>query len=638
MFTDIVGYSALTQRDEVLSLELLQHHRQLLRPLFFDHGGREVKTTGDGFLIEFASAVEALNCAVAMQTALVTHNKSASDSEQTQIRIGVHLGEVQEMDGDIYGDGVNIAARIEPLAEADGICISEDVARQVRNKTDLPLISLGIPEMKNITQRLEVFRVVLPWLEEISPAVAQRRQEDAIGMNSIVVLPFVNMSTDPENEYFSDGLTEELINILTTVRRLKVISRTSAFTFKGQSLSLQQIGRQLGVDSVLEGSVRKMSNKVRITAQLIQVSDDTHLWSETYDRELDDIFEIQDDISRTIVDTLKVRLFSSDAHELVHYKSSSARAYDLYLRGAYFGKRQDKEALLRGQDYLEKSLQEDPLFVPAHVDLAHCYWKLEEMGYLIPGKGFSRARELLMKSLELDPGYPQIYWMMGVLAHFDWNWEGADRNFLKAIELDSNDPDIIGWYGYHLVHLGEFARGVNAFEKSLELDPLNAGAIFAYGRSLRFARQYDRAIEQLERALELDPKWVFARANIAHICFEKGEFEKALVLYEEEAHLSQLPASELFVEGTKRALGLNHDLANLVNRFENDPDPSVGSPINMMTGYMLLDDHEKTFEWLDRGIEEKERWLNFLKSEPLFDPIRNDPRYDSALERMGFPT
>ena len=321
MFTDLVGYSALSQKDEALALELLEEHRQLLRPFFTQHHGREIKTIGDAFLVEFASAVEAVRCAIAIQKALTAHTSVVAPERQIQVRIGLHVGDVVIEENDVLGDGVNIAARIEPLASPGGICLSEDVARQVDNKIDCRLDKLGEKRLKGIKQAVAVYRVVLPWEAGQAPIVPSR---------SIAVLPFLDMSQEQEQEYFCDGMAEELIDALIRIKDLRVSARTSAFSFKGQQQDIREIGNKLNVATVLEGSVRKAGNRLRITAQLINVADGYHLWSEKYDRELKDVFAIQDEIAGHIVGALRVMLSESEKRTLEDSPTDSIEAYDYY--------------------------------------------------------------------------------------------------------------------------------------------------------------------------------------------------------------------------------------------------------------------------------------------------------------------
>src|SRR5712692_9945979 len=291
MFTDMIGYTALGQRNESLSLALVDEQRRLIRPVLHRHHGREVKTIGDGFLVEFSSAMDAVRCAYDIQRTTREFNISAPVEQKLHLRIGVHLGDVVESQGDISGDAVNVASRIEPLAEDGGVCLTRQVYDHVRNKFELPLASLGAKSLKNVSEPVEVYKMVMPWSES---KVAPQAQLDK---RRIAVLPFTNISPDSQDEYFADGMTEELISTISNMHDLSVISRTSAMRYKGGDKTVAEIGRELNVGTVLEGSVRKAGNRVRISTQLIEVQSDRPMWSQTYEKELLDVFAIQSDVA-----------------------------------------------------------------------------------------------------------------------------------------------------------------------------------------------------------------------------------------------------------------------------------------------------------------------------------------------------
>src|SRR6266699_2142348 len=377
MFTDMVDYSALAQRDQALALELLEEHRQIARSLFPRFNGTEIKTIGDAFLVEFHSALEAAQCAIEIQRTLAKRNHDVAADRRIDVRIGIHIGDVVHRGGDVYGDGVNIASRIQAVAGAGGICVSTDVERQIHNALEARLKKLVPTELKNIHVPMDLYRIVLPWekdvqLKQAAPAVALRaRRKSLLGWTaaalfvlavigglvwwrqlktapqappvnptstakSVAVLPFVNMSPDKENEYLSDGVTEDLSTALTQVKGLRVPARTSSFAFKGKTEDIRKIGEQLNVGTVLEGSVSKAGNKLRISAQLVNVADGFHLWAEKYDREMKDVFDIQDDITRAIVQALKVQHVGEPPAPLVKRHTENAEAYQLYLQGRDF--------------------------------------------------------------------------------------------------------------------------------------------------------------------------------------------------------------------------------------------------------------------------------------------------------------
>jgi len=294
MFTDMVGYTALTQRNESLALELLQEHRRILRPIFQRHFGSEIKTIGDGFLVEFASALEAARCASDIQQTLHEFNENLQSDRKIRLRIGIHVGDIIHSQNDVYGDAVNIASRIEPLAEPEGVCLTGSVREQIRNKFEFPLEKIFGVSLKNLEEPVDVFRIVFPW-EKIT-----RVETGRIERRRIAILPLAIISSDPKDEYFADGLTEELITVLSQLSELRVIARTSVTPYKSTSKGVSQIGTELGVNAVLEGSVRKAGDELRITVQLIDVGTQEHTWASTYDRKLEKVFAVQADIAKQV--------------------------------------------------------------------------------------------------------------------------------------------------------------------------------------------------------------------------------------------------------------------------------------------------------------------------------------------------
>jgi adenylate cyclase len=361
MFTDMVGYSALAERNEELALELLEEHRRLLRSIFPKHRGSEIKTIGDGFLTEFSSALAAVQCGIEIQEMIAKRNSLNPSQGNFQVRIGIHAGDVIRRDDDVIGDGVNIAARIEPLAEAGGICISQQVFDQVQNRVGKSLKRIGPVKLKNMTRPLEVYCVVCEGAAPGPPGLTPDNKSSET-QKSIAVLPFVSMSSDPENEYLSDGLTEDLTMAFSRLKGLRVPARTSCFAFKGKNEDIRRIGQQLNVKTILEGSVRKAGERVRITAQLINVADGDHLWAQTFDRQLQDVFAIQDDITRAIVRALEMQLIGAGDQSVTKHGTYNTEAYQLYLQARY------------------------------HF-------------YKFTGEGFRRCIECCKKALEIEPGY-----------------------------------------------------------------------------------------------------------------------------------------------------------------------------------------------------------------------------------------
>src|SRR5216110_339017 len=410
MFTDMVGYTALSQRDEKLAQELLEEHRQLLREIFPRFNGTEIKTIGDAFLVEFGSALEAAQCAIEIQRTLAKRNADIAPDRRIELKIGIHIGDVVHRGGDVYGDGVNIASRIEPVAGPGGICVSMDVERQIRNALEARFEKLAPTDLKNISVPMDLFRIVLPW-EKGSEVTGQKSQVRQISSNkkwvaiavlavlafgiiwwslslahnnlasraaeapakSIAVLPFENRSRDPDNAYFADGIQDEILTRLAKIADLKVISRTSTQHYKSAPENLSEIARQLGVAHVLEGSVQKSGDSVRVNVQLIKAANDSHLWADTFDRKLTDIFSVESEVAKAIADQLRAHLTGREEQVIAAKPTDNVEAYDAYLRGlAYNVKGLGTLAPdLSAQKYLREAVKLDPKFALAWALLSY---------------------------------------------------------------------------------------------------------------------------------------------------------------------------------------------------------------------------------------------------------------------------
>jgi len=556
MFTDIVGYSALTQQNESLALELLNTHFKMLRPILKKYNGNEIKTIGDAFMVEFASSLQGVQCAIEMQQTLYARNLTVEAQEQIHIRIGIHLGDIEVRDNDAFGDGVNIASRIEPLADKGGICISRQVYDQVQNKLDERLTSLGNKTLKNIQTPVEIFKVIASW-ESFGPTSrepmfasnlakfavstvavlligmlgwfvysafqppAQSEPIDAgiPGVQTLAVLPFENLSADEENEYFSDGMTEELLNVLAKNENLLVPARTSAFAFKGKNENIKDIGAALGVDKIIEGSVRKSGDKIRITVQLINVENGFHLWSETYDRDLEDIFTVQDEIAQAIASELKVKLLGQ-----LNAPTNNVEAYNFYLQGRHFWNLRTEEGFKNAIEYFNKALEGDPSYALAHVGLADSYNLSASYGYMLPQEGFSLGKASAEKALELDEHLAEAYTSLAfAIENYDNDFEAAEDAFLEAIEFNPNYATAHHWYALLLRSLGRYDESIQQIERALELDPLSLIINMAAGSLFETRGDKSRAIGHYEKALDLNPMFINARARLAILKHESGD-------------------------------------------------------------------------------------------------------------------
>jgi len=667
MFTDTVGYSTLMQTNETLALDLLEEQKELLHPLISQHGGQVIKPTGDGFFVEFPSVVGAVRCALAAQRALAERNETVPPEREIQIRIGIHVGDVVFQEGDVYGDGVNIAARIEPFAEPGGICLTHAVVEQVRNKIPEPIESLGKRALKNIQEPMELYKVE-PAKPRIKPDGAPQERK------SIAVLPFANLSPDPENEYFSDGLTEELIDALAKIEDLKVISRTSAFHLKGKDLDLRAIGQKLSVSTVLEGSVRRAGDRVRITAQLINVADDAHLWSEKYDRKLEDVFAVQEEIALAIVETLKPKLLKKRSEPLVKRSTESLEAYNFYLQGRYFWNKRSKEGLHKALDYFQRAIEIDPNYALAYAGLADAYGILASNGHIPPEEGYPKAKQAAQRALELDDALAEAHTSLAFINfRCERDFPGAEQQFKKALELNPSYATAHHWYSILLQQLGRTAESLAEIQRAQDLDPLSPIIILNLGKTLMSLGRVDEALTHFKHALEIDPssltygymalfsyytrqydqvfEWVQKVTELApHFAiwylvrawalYGKAQYEEAWIEARKAQQLAQSsePVTHLWAESL---MGITHARQGHPERarqiLENLKKRPYQEDLYCATAclHLGLNEINESFEWFERAYQAHEQWLVALKIEPLLDPLRLDPRFTELLKKVG---
>ena len=484
---DVVGYSRLMGNDEEGTLRLLKAHLgELVEPHIAAHRGRIVKRTGDGLLVDFASAVEAVRCAVAIQAGMADRNRATMDDSRVEFRIGINLGDVIIEGDDIYGDGVNIAARLEALAEPGGIFVSRAVRDSVRDKLGIVLEDLGEKPVKNIARPVRVFRVGTAGgaARAAAPAVPDKP--------SIAVLPFANMSGDAEQEYFSDGISEDLITDLSKVSALFVIARNSSFTYKGRSVKVQEIGRELGVRFVLEGSIRKAGNRVRITAQLVDATTGGHLWADRFDRDLTDIFATQDEVVHKIVEALAVKLSRVEEQDLKRGGTKNLEAYESWMRARQLLGRGTRETISQARALHRHALELDPNFCAPHVGLAFAAvsdyvnaWVPDPSGALDEGERWAR------RAIELDERQPGGHVALGNVLVWRRRHDQALAELNRAVELDHNYAQGHALLGMALMYSGRHAEALESLGVAMRLDPhfpnillhLTAQAHFSLGQN-----------------------------------------------------------------------------------------------------------------------------------------------------------
>jgi adenylate cyclase len=631
MFTDIVGYTALSQRNEKLALQLLEKHRSLMRPVFASHKGREVKTMGDAFLVQFESALEAVECAVEMQE--VIHNQTDSSSEKLEMKVGIHVGDVVQSDGDVHGDAVNIASRIEPLAKGGEICISQQVFDHVRNKVPFKLVKLEPHELKNVAVQIDVYRVELPWEEDkVTPTIG-------LDKHRIAVLPLVNMTSDPNDEFFADGMTEEMISTLSNIGGLMVISRTSTMQYKGAKKNLVDIGRELGAGTLLEGSVRKAGNRVRITVQLLDASEDKHLWAQSYDRELQDVFAVQSDVATNVADALKVRLLDREAAQIKKKHTESIEAYTLYLKGQFQLNRMNKEGFLGSLRLFQEAIKLDPDYARAFAGLADAYHWAADDGFVDRADGLAKAMEAAGRALELDDTLAEAHAALGDLLFHLMRYEEALSENRRAIELNPSYASAHFRYSQCLDNFGRTKEAMEEIEKASELDPLSPMITHWVGIMNMTHGRLDEAIAIFDKLIEDEPTFSDSYWSRA-VCFMlKSVKERAYADFEAWGKLVR--NDDAFKVKLAFLSGWFGEREKALPLIEGTI-PKVGKELirerDIADCYAVLGNKDEFFEWIDEAISAKGGFLAaYLRYSPFYDKVREDPRFPEIFKKLGLP-
>ena len=647
MFTDMVGYSTLSQRDEALALELLEKHREILRLIFPRFNGAEIKTIGDAFLVEFQSALEAAQCALEIQRTLAKRNHDVPREHRIELRIGIHIGDVVHRGGDVYGDGVNIASRIQPVAGIGGICISMDVERQIHNALEVTFEKLAPTELKNIQVPMDLFRIVLPWerdarlkAERQEPDVRKRRatplawigaavlllaligggmfvfqkvgtdrravrSDDTndggrrsaaslpIPEKSIAVLPFENLSDEKANAYFAEGIQDEILTRLSKIASLKVISRSSTQKYKSAPDNLREVGRQLGVANLLEGSVQKIANAVHVNVQLIRAATDEHLWAESYNRKLDDVFAVEGEVASAIADQLNASLSGTEKKAVTDKPTENTAAYDAYLRGLSIEHNQYSYGAYQqaAREYAE-AVRLDPKFALAWARLAvmrsFLYFNAVDLNTNTP----ATVKEAADRAVALAPDAGESWIAQGAYRYRVLrDFEGATTAYKQAQTRLPNNSYLLQNLGFVQRRVGLWQEAEATFKKALELDPRDFTLLSSLGGEFYvYLRRFDDSRAVLDRALEISPDSVSTQASKAGVLQSEGRLNEA------SQELARIPA-----------------------------DSTADFVVAARIGQAIYERH------FDNAISVIERKLNSLPAEQPLDAIT-----EFALVQLGF--
>ncbi|MDG6925402.1 MAG: tetratricopeptide repeat protein [Nitrososphaerota archaeon] len=628
MFSDVVGYTAMIQSNEKLALDVLEDHRRLLRPLFVKHMGREVKTIGDAFLIEFGSALDAVNCAIEMQQAIQKRNQDRTALTRIQIRIGIHVGDVVERGGDVYGDTVNVASRIEKLADSGGIAVSGQVYEQVRNKVNFPIAKKGDFQLKNVESPAPVYTVSAVWRGVLTPK--------SDGAKRVAVLPFRTIGGNQEDEYLADGLTEELVSSFSSVPGLKVIARTSAMRFKGSDKSVSEIGKELNAGNILEGTIRRSGERLRISVQLVETESEDILWAGKYDKRLEDALAIEEQIAEDATTALKSRLGEQHGPEARRNITNSGEAFLLYLKGRYRLARHGQSEVEAASKFFEEAIEKDPQFASAYAMLAQCHLFLGFFGFIPTKKAFEEAQPLLSRAIEIDADLDTAHMIMGrLLMDRDWDWSGAEAEFRRAIELSPNRAEAHYRYALLLHDMGRSDEAVAELEAADELDPLSVAVNAVAGTVLYYIGRNKEAKERFLRVIEIEPKATLAHTNLGLVYFEEGDLESSL----RELQLAlELDPNNYFYKADlcyvySRA-GMKKEAREVLSQAEADSG-SKEVPLVPMAGMLAsVAENDSAIDLLEQAYLQHSAYLTSLKVERWFDGLRTDARFMELLRKM----
>ncbi len=639
VFTDIVGYSAMAQEDEAQALEALATHNRLLRPIFATHRGREIKTMGDAFLLEFGSALEAVECAMEMQRQLRTSQLAGPGDRPVQIRIGIHVGDVVEENGDLLGDAVNIASRIQTLATPGGICLSRQVFDQVQNKLPVVFVKMPSVSLKNIEPPTDIYRIQ----GDARPRRPASLRPDASDERHLAVLPLANVSHEVGDEYFADGLTDELISVLSQVRGLSVIARSSVMQYKHAPKPVAEVGAELGVDVVLEGSVRLSGNRVRVTLQLVDAETQRHLWAGSVSRDLDDVFEVQSYVASRAARALRLTLGRTRRSTPPPPPKPNPRfgkvtvgdAYDAYLRGLSAANRMSDEGPAEAFRWFERATRLDPGLADAYAAWADLY-TIAAGDHFSMQEAMPRAKELAARSLALDPDSSDAHAALANIAmQFDNDWGLAEAEFVRAIELNPSNVSAYRFYATLLRALDRLDESMDAYRHAIRLDPAGHDRIALAWAELE-AGQVATALESVE---QMPTEGHHARHHhqiLGVFYLAAGRRKEALQAF------SASPEPSTDDERWNRALtgallGRPKLARDVLQEYERGESKSYTSRAHSALMYAAVGDPGRALDLLEQDTRSGDRVLWLYYRHLAFDPIRGDPRFLALLREMGLP-
>ena len=629
MFADIVGYTAMMQEDEVEAKRIRDKQREILESCIDKYHGRIIQYYGDGTLSIFGSALEAVKCAIRIQRRLTKQHN-------IPLRIGLHLGDIVYDDEGAYGDAVNVAARIEALSTSGGILISDRINDELKSHPEIKTELLGEYRLKNVSRPMELYCVVEKGLAK--PTSSEIQVKTGSIRRSVAVLPFVNMSADPENEYFSDGITEEIITALTNVEGLEVASRTSVFAYKNINKDIRAIGKNLRVAYVLEGSVRKWGDRVRITAQLINTENGFHIWSEVYDREAQDIFEIQDEIARKIASKLQ-KGFSPENQKLVVPKAKNIECYNEYLKAKYYWHKWTPEDALKSIEHYQRAVELSPKFAEAYAGIAYSYSFLGATGRLSPKEAYPKAEEAAKKSLKIKDQLPDSQLSLAVVRLFHyWDFKGAKKYLQRALAMRPDSAKIKYVQALYLTVKGKHKAAIRVLSEALQKNPLSLYINTDLARAYLNIGQPAEALEQYEKTLELDPNFRSAIEGKGWTFVAVGNYQSALQIFEDYYQAIGDPLRGVtplaYIHAKLGNEAKAREYLHLLQRRDEE-ETEVLLYMDYAVIYLGLQEYDLVFENLQQAVDNRLGGVLFINSNPIWNELKADERFYDLLDQIG---
>lgn len=632
LFADIVGYTALMEQNEARAAELRQKFRTSIKTHVQESGARLVQFYGDGALLLFRSARQALEISESLQAEMQAY-------PLVPVRIGLHQGEVTYDGEGAYGSAVNIAARIESLAGQGGILFSEKLYQEVGEGFGYKCTPMGSFQFKNVKEPMALYALAVEGFPRPNPAALQSEKAQRHEENRLAVLPFANMSSDPENEYFSDGITEEIINALARIENLKVTSRTSSFYFKDKSLPLKEVAEQLGVSVILEGSVRVAGNTIRITAQLIEAREDFHFWSQTWDRKLENIFEIQDEISLEIADKLREQFGHMEfGDHLVPKQTESLDAYEYSLKARYHFNKWNPEDVKIAIELWEKTIALDPKHTESCVGLADAYGFMATTGFMPYVEAWQKASDYTEKALQLNPRHAGAHYQLANISFFTKaDYQEAFQHGQKAVELMPNYPEAQQFMSFLHNLAGDKKKAEEHLQLALDIDPFNQETLFYKAYHHYRNEDFDTALQTLNQCLEHNPKNIPVIVTKLYCLLSMGRPLEALALMEQTPKELVVPGDRLGLTCLAHIMSGNTEKSQpyFTQLLEEAKEPLAFQQHSyLFQAYARLNQPDEAFAWLEKAMKLKSSILLLGYSDPLSDPIKSDPRYSLFWEKL----